>query len=77
MDTLHRALELPWDMSCVHFSYAEDVRGLAVEEYFTHRKIPVVFFVCRPRFASGEDGYRLRSKIHSLDDICVKDAERE
>jgi len=76
-DTLHRGLQLTWGVSCVHFSYEEDMTALTTEEYFSHRKIPVVFVVCRPRSLSGDDGHKVRGKVYSLDEIRIKETERE
>jgi uncharacterized protein (DUF58 family) len=76
IDTLRRGLELSWGISCVHFSYEEDEAVVGLKEYFKHRKTPVMFFVCRPRSTSGEDKTKVWHKIHRLDDICIKEAER-
>jgi uncharacterized protein (DUF58 family) len=76
LDILRRGLELHWGMSCAHFSYEEDRTVAAAEEYFKHRKTPVQFFVCRPRFTSREDSPKAWRKIRCLDDICIKEAER-
>lgn len=76
LDVLRRGLGLHWGMSCVHFSYEEDGTVVAAKEYFKHRKTPVLFFVCRPRFTSGEDWSKVWHKIHCLNDICIKEAGR-
>jgi hypothetical protein len=76
LDVLRRGLGHHWGMSCVHFSYEEDGTVVAAKEYFKHRKTPVLFFVCRPRFTSGEDRSKVWHKIHCLNDICIKEAER-
>ena len=76
IDTLRRGLELHWGMSCVHFSYEEDGTVLAAEQYFKHRKTPVLFFVCRPRIPSDKEGSKVWHKIHCVDDICVEEVER-
>jgi uncharacterized protein (DUF58 family) len=76
IDTLRRGLEVHWGMSCVHFSYEEDGTLLAAEQYFKHRKTPVMFFVCQPRFASREDHSKVWHKIHSVDDLCIKESGR-
>jgi len=76
-DTLHRGLQLPWGVSCVHFSYEEDMTALTTEGYFSHRKIPMVFVVCRPRSLSGDDGHKVRGKVYALDEIRIKETERE
>jgi len=77
VDTLHRGLQLTWGVSCVHFSYEEDMTALTTEEYFSHRKIPVVFVVCRPRSLLGDIGHKVRGKVYSLDEIRIKETERE
>jgi uncharacterized protein (DUF58 family) len=74
IDILRQGLRLSWGMSCVHFSYEEDVTTVAASEYFTHRKIPIVFFVSR---AQGKNGDTLREKVHRLDDICVQGVEKK
>jgi uncharacterized protein (DUF58 family) len=77
VDTLHRGLELMWGVSCIHFSYEEDIKTLAIEGYFSHRKTPMVFVVCRPRSLAGDNGYKVRSKVYPLDEIRIKETERE
>ena len=77
VDTLHRGLQLTWGVSCVHFSYEEDMTALTAEGYFSYRKIPMVFVVCRPRSLSGDDGHKVRGKVYSLDEIRIKETERE
>lgn len=76
MDTLRRGLEVHWGMSCVHFSYEEDGTVVAAEQYLKHRKTPVIFFVCHPRFTSREDSSEVFRKVRCLDDICIKEAEK-
>ena len=76
-DTLHRGLQLAWGVSCVHFSYEEDMAALATEGYFSHRKIPVVFVVCRPRSVSGDHGHNVRGKVYALDEIRIKETGKE
>jgi len=76
IDTLCRGLELSWGISCVHFSYEENEAVVGLKEYFKQRKIPVMFFVCRPQSTSGEDRAEVWHKIHCLDDICIQEAER-
>jgi uncharacterized protein (DUF58 family) len=76
IETLRRGLEVHWGMSCLHFSYKEDGTVLAAEQYFKHRKTPVMFFVCQPRSPSGQDPSKVFHKIHCLDDICIKESGR-
>jgi len=76
IDTLRRGLEVHWGMSCVHFSYEEDGTVLAAEQYFKHRKTPVMFFVCQPRFTARKDHSKVWHKIHCIDDIRIKESGR-
>lgn len=76
IDTLRRGLEVHWGMSCIHFSHQEDGTVLAAEQYFKHRKTPVMFFVCQPQFTSREDRSKVWRKIHCVDDIAIKGNER-
>jgi uncharacterized protein (DUF58 family) len=74
IDTLRRGLEAHWGISCIHFSYKEDGTILAAEQYFRHRKTPVMFFVCQPRFTSREDRSKVWHKIHCANDIAVEES---
>jgi len=76
-DTLRRGLLPAWGVSCVHFSYEEDMAALTTEGYFSHRKIPMVFVVCRPRSVSADDGHKVRAKVYALDEIRIKETDRE
>jgi uncharacterized protein (DUF58 family) len=76
IDTLCRGLELSWGISCVHFSCEENEAVVGLKEYFKLRKIPVMFFVCRPCPPTEEDKAKVWHKIYRLDDICIKEAER-
>jgi uncharacterized protein (DUF58 family) len=76
IDTLRRGLEVHWGMSCLHFSYEEDGTVLAAEEYFKHRKTPVMFFVCHPRLTPREDRSKVWHKIHCVDDIRIQESRR-
>jgi uncharacterized protein (DUF58 family) len=75
--TLQRGLELMWGASCVHFSYEEDIKALATEGYFSHRKIPMVFVVCQPRSLARDNGHKVRSNVYPLDEIRIKETEKE
>ena len=77
LDTLQRGLKLTWGASCVQFSYQEDMDTLATERYFSHRKIPMVFVVCRPCSLLGDKGLKMRSKIYTLDEVRLKEMERK
>lgn len=76
LDILRRGLEVHWGMSCVHFCYEEDGTHVAAEQYFKHRKTPVLFFVYRPRISSAKEGSKVWHKIHCVDDICIGETER-
>lgn len=73
-DTLYRALELPWGVSCVYFSYEQDEATLATAQYFSHRRIPMIFVVCRSCAPLEGDGHKLGAKVHCLDEIRIKGA---
>jgi uncharacterized protein (DUF58 family) len=73
---LRRGLEVHWGMSCVHFSYEEDKTVVVAEQYFKHRKTPVMFFVCHPRLASKDGRSEVWHKIHCVDDVRIKESGR-
>lgn len=70
-DLLHHKLALTWGISCVYFSHKEDETVFSAKEYFTQRKTPVVFFVCRPHLPAGEERPVVQRKIYRLDEICT------
>jgi uncharacterized protein (DUF58 family) len=74
-DTLYRALELPWGVSCVHFSYEQDEATLDAAHYFSHRRIPMIFVVCRYGAALEGDAHALGGKLHCMDEIRVEEAQ--
>ena len=74
-DRLYRALELPWGVSCVHFSYGQDEAALATAQYFSRRKIPMIFVVCSSGTPSKGDGHALGGTVHSLDEIRIEEAQ--
>jgi uncharacterized protein (DUF58 family) len=76
LDLLRRGFELHWGMSCAHFSYEEDGTVAAADQYFKHRKTPVLFFVCHPNFISEEGHPKVWRQIRCLDEICIKEAVR-
>ena len=76
-DTLHRGLQLVWGTSCMHFSYKENIKARAIEGYFSRRKIPMVFVVCRPRSLAGDNGHTVQSKVYPLDEIRIKETGRK
>jgi uncharacterized protein (DUF58 family) len=73
-DTMYRALELPWGVSCVHFSYEQDEGTRATAQYFSHRRIPMIFVVCSSRSQWEGDGHKLGGKIYCLDEIRIEEA---
>lgn len=75
VDAVHRGLHLAWGVSCIHFSYEDNGKAHDTEEYFSHRKIPMVFVVCWPRSFSGDNGHTLRSSVYSLDEIRIEKTE--
>ncbi|MFH1487831.1 MAG: DUF58 domain-containing protein [Pseudomonadota bacterium] len=71
-DTLLRGLDIPRGVTPVHFSYEASGVMAQVEEYFTRRKTPVVFFVWRVPSAEEGEGAGVRSRILTLDEICLR-----
>jgi uncharacterized protein (DUF58 family) len=71
MDTLCRTLELSAGMSCIYFSYEEDETVAVIDEYFMHRKTPVIFFVSQPPFLSQKDGFKTRRKVYTFNELCL------
>ena len=69
LDTLKRGLDLPWGVSCVFFSYEKEETALTVEEYFSHRKIPTVFFQCGPRSGHSENEHGFNKRTFRLEDL--------
>jgi len=77
IDMVHRGLHLVWGASCIHFSYEEDRKALAIEGYFSRQKTPMMFVVCQPRSLAGDNEHTLRSKVYPLDEIRIKETEKE
>jgi len=77
VDTVQRGLQLGWGASCIHFSYEENIKALAIEGYFSHRKIPMIFVVCQPRSLTEDNGHKIRGNVYSLDEIRIKETESE
>lgn len=75
-DTLYRALELPWGVSCVHFSYEQDEGTRATLEYFSHRRIPMIFVVCSSRAPWEGDGHKLGRKMYRLDEVRIEESQK-
>jgi uncharacterized protein (DUF58 family) len=74
-DILCRASALPWGVSCVHFSCEQDQRTLATAQYFSQRRIPMIFVVCSSRGPGERDGHKLGGKMYCLDGIRVEEAQ--
>jgi len=77
VDTVRRGLHLGWGVSCIHFSYEKNIEALAIEGYFSHRKIPMVFVVCQSRSLTEDNGHKIRGNVYSLDEIRIKETESE
>ncbi len=75
VDRLYRILELPWGVSCVHFSYEQDEGTRATAQYFSHRRIPMIFVVCSSRSQWEGDGHTLGGKTYCLDEIRMEEAK--
>ena len=75
-DTLYRALELPWGVSCVHFAYQQDEGARATAQYFSHRRIPVIFMVCSSGAPWAVDGHKLGGKTYCLDELHIEEAQK-
>ncbi len=75
-DTLYQNLELPWNVSCVHFSYEQDEVTLATAQYFSLRKIPLTSVVSTSRPKWEGDVHKLEGKVYCLDDICIEEAQK-
>jgi uncharacterized protein (DUF58 family) len=72
VDTLYRALALPWGVSCVHFSCEQDERTRATAQYFSHRRIPIIFVVCSSHALWEGDGHKLGDRMYCLDEIRIE-----
>ena len=72
---LRGSFELPWGLSCVHFSYEEDETTQHLEGYLQHRKIPIVRVVCRSGPASGPYERTGGGKTYHLDEIRIGKTE--
>jgi uncharacterized protein (DUF58 family) len=77
LHTLHRGLQPAWGISCMYFGYDQDATTRAVEKYFSHRKIPMEFIVCRHHPLAKNDAYKVQGKVYSLDEIRIKERERK
>lgn len=74
-DTMHRALNLPWGASCIHFSYAPDEETRATAQYFSNRRIPMIFVCCSgAQWNANEPA--LEGKVYGLDEIRIAEARQ-
>jgi uncharacterized protein (DUF58 family) len=73
IEMMRRHLRLPWGVSCIYFALEEDGAARATREFFTHRRIPVLFFIGRPSSASGEARPTHSGSVHSLDELRVRE----
>jgi uncharacterized protein (DUF58 family) len=74
-DIIHRAPGLHWGVSCVHFSYEQDEGTRASAQYFSRRRIPMIFVVCSSRSQWEGDGQTLGGKTYCLDEIRMEEAK--
>ena len=74
-DIMHRVPVLHWGVSCVHFEYEQDEGTRATAQYFSHRRIPMIFVVCASRSQWEGDGHTLRGKTFCLDEIRMEEAK--
>ena len=74
--TMYRALKLPWGVSGVHFSYEQDEGTRATAQYFSHRRIPMIFVVCSSLAPSEGDGHLFGDKMIGLDEIRIEEAQK-
>jgi uncharacterized protein (DUF58 family) len=75
-DILYRALELPWGVSCVHFSYEQDAGTQASAQFFRNKRIPTIFVACSPHGPGEGDRHTLRGRVYSLDEIRIEGARK-
>jgi len=72
---LRDSFELPWGLSCVHFSYEEDATTQHTEAYLRQRKVPTARVVCRSGPASGPYERTGGGKTYHLDEIRIGKTE--
>jgi uncharacterized protein (DUF58 family) len=70
-----RALELPWGVSCVHFACEQDEGTRATAQYFSHRRVPMIFVMCAARSPLEGNGHTLGGKMYCLDEIRIEEAQ--
>lgn len=74
-DVLNRILELQWGLSSVLFSYTHDDVTRAAANYFSHRRIPVIFVACTAPFQREDYGHQRGAKVYCLDEVCIEGAQ--
>jgi uncharacterized protein (DUF58 family) len=72
-DTLRCIPELPWGLSSVHFLYEHDEGTQATAQYFSHRRIPMIFVDCSSRPQWEGNGNAPAAKRYRLDEICIEE----
>lgn len=77
IDMLRKGRSLTWGVSCVHFSYEPDATTLAAQRFFTIRRTPPVFVVCRPPSKTSGVEHRVQGRIYCLDDLRIEGTEGE
>ena len=75
-DIMQQALELPWGVSCLHFANEQDEGTRATAQYFSHRRIPMIFVVCSSRSQWEENGNKLVGKTYCLDEIRIEETKK-
>jgi uncharacterized protein (DUF58 family) len=75
--TINEALDsgtaLMWGLSCVYFCYRDDETLDVMAEYFRQCRTPVVFLVCHPRSADGQDRFPSTRNVHWIEEMYVKE----
>ena len=74
VDILKRTLESPWSLSGVHFSNEYDEETLILAQFFSQKKIPMIFVGCFSKPQLEIDGHRIGAKVYCLDEICIEEA---
>lgn len=73
LDNLRRGLDLPWGVSGIYFTYEKDETSRRAEEYFSHRKTPLVFYPCPTRAIPDEEENGMQKTIdRPEDDIRIE-----
>ena len=73
IDMIRLRVSLPWGVTCLYFTLAEESVARTVREYFTHRRTPIVLFVSRPVPTSREESFAIDGAIRSLDAIRIRE----